>query len=96
MTYEGGVLFGMGFGAITPARAALLAEFYGPAHYGRINSLLAFAITCARAVAPLGAGVLYTLSGGYTSSFWTLTAASSIAGWPTRPARAPSGCLPSV
>ena len=72
-------LFGMGFGAITPARAALLAEFYGPAHYGRINSLLAFAITCARAIAPLGAGILYTLSGGYESSLWALTAASSVA-----------------
>ena len=69
------VLFGMGFGAITPARAALLAEFYGPAHYGRINSLLAFAITCARAIAQRGAGGHYTLSGGDTASFWARTAA---------------------
>jgi MFS family permease len=72
-------LFGMGFGAITPARAALLAEFYGPAHYGRINGLLAFAITCSRAVAPLGAGVLYTIFGGYEAAFWTLTVASAVA-----------------
>jgi MFS family permease len=72
-------LFGMGFGAITPARAALLAEFYGPAHYGRINGLLAFAITCSRAVAPIGAGVLYTLFGGYEAAFWTLTVASAVA-----------------
>jgi MFS family permease len=72
-------LFGMGFGAITPARAALLAEFYGPAHYGRINSLLAFAITCSRAVAPIGAGILYTVTGGYESALWTLTVASALA-----------------
>jgi MFS family permease len=72
-------LFGMGFGAITPARAALLAEFYGPAHYGRINGLLAFAITCSRAIAPIGAGLLYTLFGGYESAFWVLTIASAVA-----------------
>lgn len=71
--------FGMGFGAITPARAALLAEFYGPAHYGRINSLLAFAITCSRAVAPIGAGLLYTLTGGYEPALWALTIASTAA-----------------
>src|SRR5262249_6920627 len=31
------VLFGAGFGAITPARAALVADFYGPARYASIN-----------------------------------------------------------
>ena len=28
------ILFGIGFGAITPARAALVAELYGRANYG--------------------------------------------------------------
>ena len=34
------VLFGAGFGAVTPARAALVAEFYGPANYGSIKSAM--------------------------------------------------------
>jgi hypothetical protein len=50
-------LFGAGFGAITPARAALIAELYGPAHYGRISgydvvvaALLALSLGSASAV----------------------------------------------
>src|SRR5690606_20649321 len=35
------ILFSAGFGAITPARAALIAEYYGAANYGSINSVLA-------------------------------------------------------
>lgn len=67
------VLFGAGFGAITPARAALIADFYGPAHYGRIGSVLALFQSGARAVAPVGAGLLYTVAGGYGPVFWLLT-----------------------
>ena len=58
-------LFGAGFGAITPARAALLAEFYGPASYGSISGVMALVLSLARAAAPVGASVLYASSGGY-------------------------------
>lgn len=57
-------LFGAGFGAITPARAALVAERYGPDHYASINSVLAFFLTGAKAVAPVGAALILGL-GGY-------------------------------
>ncbi|HEX2079971.1 MAG TPA: MFS transporter, partial [Longimicrobium sp.] len=68
-------LFGAGFGAITPARAALVAEMYGPLEYGRINGVLAMWLAVARAAAPVGASVLYTWGGGYTPVLWTLMAA---------------------
>jgi MFS family permease len=63
------ILFGAGFGAITPARAALVAERYGPAHYGRIAGVLAFAVSLARAGAPVGASWLYAWGGGRTQGY---------------------------
>jgi MFS family permease len=58
-------LFGAGFGAITPARAALLAELYGPGAYGRISGALALVTSITRAAAPVGASLLYAAAGGY-------------------------------
>ncbi len=73
------VLFGAGFGAMTPARAALVAELYGPAHYGSISGVLALFTTGSRAIAPVGAGVLYTALNSYTPVFWLLAAFSGLA-----------------
>jgi len=71
-------LFGAGFGAITPARAALIAEYYGPASYGSINGVLALFLTFAGALAPLGAAWGHDLTGGYESVLWTLVATSAL------------------
>lgn len=71
-------LFGAGFGAVTPARAALVAEYYGPAHYGAITGLMAFFLTGARALAPVGAGVVYDAAGGYQPVFWRLAVVSAV------------------
>lgn len=71
------VLFGVGFGAITPARAALVAEMYGAAHYGRISGVLALVISLARAAAPVGASLLYAMGRegrGYDSMMGVLLA----------------------
>jgi MFS family permease len=73
------VLFGIGFGAMTPARAALVADLFGPAHYGKINGVLALFVTGSRALAPVSAGVVYDLAGGYELVFWGLSAASALA-----------------
>lgn len=73
-------LFGAGFGAITPARAALLAEFYGPAEYGRISGVLALFLSVARAVAPVGASLLYSAAHGYGAVLWALLATTLAAG----------------
>jgi hypothetical protein len=55
-------LFGAGFGAITPARAALLADRFGHANYGSISGVLALLLAFARSLAPVGASLLYAAS----------------------------------
>lgn len=72
-------LFGVGFGAITPARAALIADHYGSEYYARINSVGGLFVMGARAVAPVGAGILYDLLGTYPPIFWALTGLSVLA-----------------
>jgi MFS family permease len=72
-------LFGMGFGAITPARAALVAELYGSRHYGSISGVLTLFVTVARALAPVSAGLLYTAFGRYEPVFWLLVVLAALA-----------------
>ena len=57
------VLFGLGSGASTPVRVALVAEHYGTAAYGRINGSLTMLGTWARVAAPVGAGALSVVIG---------------------------------
>lgn len=57
-------LFGAGFGAITPARAALVAELFGAAQYGRTAGAIALVVSLARAAAPIGASWIYLWAGG--------------------------------
>jgi MFS family permease len=73
------VLFGVGAGALTPARAALVAAQYGPAYYGRISGVLTLGLTGARAVAPVGTGLLYSETAHYTPVFGLLLLASLLA-----------------
>jgi MFS family permease len=73
------VLFGIGFGAMTPARAALVADLYGSAHYGTINGVLALFVTGSRALAPVSAGLVYDVAGSYEPMFWGLLVASAVA-----------------
>ncbi len=72
-------LFGAGFGAITPLRAGMLAEFYGLAYYGRITSVLNLFGTLARGLGPLGLGLAYDLHGNYEAALWSLTVVSALA-----------------
>ena len=65
-------LFGAGSGTLTIMRAALLAEHYGPANYGTINGAQNLALTGARTVAPVGAGLLVAALGGYSVLLWGL------------------------
>lgn len=73
------ILFGIGFGAITPARAALVAELYGRANYGTISGTLALFVTGARALAPVSAGLLYGLFGRYEPVFWIVIGVALLA-----------------
>jgi MFS family permease len=70
-------LFGAGFGAITPARAALVGELVAPAGYGRVSGVLALIVSLARAAAPVGASLLYAAGGmrlGYDAVLLALLA----------------------
>lgn len=60
------VLFGAGFGAITPARAALVADVYGRERYGAVGGALALVVAAGRAAAPVGASLVHT-AGGYAT-----------------------------
>lgn len=73
------ILFGAGFGAITPARAALVAEQFGRAHYGSISSVIALCITLCRSLAPVGAGLLFSLFNSYQPVLWIVAAISGSA-----------------
>jgi MFS family permease len=73
------VLFGAGFGALTPARAAMVVERYGPLAYGSINGVVAFAVSVSRALAPILVGLGATLMSGYASVFCLLAILSTIA-----------------
>ena len=85
-------LFGAANGAITLARPALLAEYYGPAQYGSISGVLALFLAGAQALAPIGAGALYAGFGSYVPVIWILAALSLVSvaavaqarvhGWP--------------
>jgi MFS family permease len=77
MLLLGAMLFGAGSGASSPARAGLVAELYGNAHYGSISGVIALAQTVAKTIAPLGMGLLYTWWGGYAPVFVTLVAVSA-------------------
>jgi MFS family permease len=69
------VLFGAGFGALTPARAAIVADAVGSAEFGRVNGLVALFVTGARAVAAILAASVHQLTGSYAAVLWLLAAA---------------------
>lgn len=85
-------LFGAANGAITLARPALLAEYYGPAQYGSISGVLALFLSGAQALAPIGAGALFAGFGSYEPVIWILAMLSlasvaavsqaRVQGWP--------------
>lgn len=76
------VLFGFGFGLEALLRGTLVAEYYGPLSYPRINGVLGAFVVGARAVGPLLAGIAGTAFGGYEPVFVggaALCAASAVA-----------------
>ncbi|MGI8609283.1 MAG: MFS transporter [Candidatus Dormibacteria bacterium] len=53
------------FGAMTIARAGLLASYVDVGRYGRLGGLVALVLTVSRVAAPATAGALRTLTGSY-------------------------------
>lgn len=89
-------LFGAGSGVLTIMRAALLAEHYGPANYGTINGAQNLALTGARTVAPVGAGLLVGVLGGYDALLWGLVGLLALGGGAVLAASDPTHALASA
>lgn len=73
------VLCGAGQGALTPMRAALIADTFGVQNYGEIAGAVSLASTFSRGLAPLGAGLLIAQTGGYAPVWWVLVMACLLA-----------------
>ncbi len=69
------VLFGLANGASTLARAGLVGEAFGTAHYGAINGSMAMLIAVSQTLAPLGVGILHVRTGGYSVALVALACA---------------------
>jgi hypothetical protein len=67
------VLLGIGRGGTTLLRATLVADRYGRANFATISGIPAAAQMAARAVSPVGAGLLITWLGGYAPMLVILT-----------------------
>ena len=72
------VLFGLGFGAIQPSRAALIAERFGAHRFGLLNGIAAFGVSVALAAGPVLTGLLYQAV-GYRAAFAALGALELLA-----------------
>jgi MFS family permease len=59
------LLFGVGDGASTPARAELVAELYGSSRYGTISGVMALFLAVARAAGPVGVSLVFAATAGY-------------------------------
>jgi cyanate permease len=68
------LLYGATNGAITLTRAALVAEIFGPAKYGRVNGAISFTVALSSAFMPFAAGLLHNQSGDYQTTLWLLVA----------------------
>lgn len=81
------ILFGAGYGAVTPARVAIMAGLYGREHFARITSVLSLFTIVSRAAGPLVAGAAYDRLGNYELVFWVLCAVSLLSGVTVLPIR---------
>ena len=73
------VLFGASTGALTLARATVVADYFGRQSYGAISGTISLFSTLSRAAAPVGAGVGYGLASGYGPVFACLAGTAALA-----------------
>jgi MFS family permease len=74
------LMLGAANGMSTLARATMLAELFGPRHYGSISGAVALGANGARALAPVGAAMLQVALGGYDRVFGLLAVSLLLAG----------------
>ena len=88
-------VYGVANGAVSPLRAAVMADHVGRGAYGAITALQGVPIALAAGAGPLAAGWLYDRTGGYAPAFWLaagafLLAALCVAATPPRPVERPA------
>jgi MFS family permease len=64
------VVYGMANGATILLRATLLADLYGPDHYGAITGVISAPVNTVRAASPFATAALALLPGRYTTVPW--------------------------
>lgn len=72
------VIFGLANGLVTIVRGALVPEYFGRAHIGRIGGLMSGVSLVARAAAPVTAAALLVLLGGYAQVWLALGAVAML------------------
>lgn len=72
-------LFGLGFGVGTITRPALLADAYGSTGYATLSALVGIALTVAKTIGPVSAGLVRTSTGSYTDVLLAVVALSVLA-----------------
>lgn len=80
-------VFGVANGASTLARAGLVAETFGPAHFGAINGSITTMVSLLHTVAPLSVGFIRARTGSYEVALWLLiglAALAAFAAWRAR------------
>ncbi len=73
------LLFGMANGLVTIVRAAIVPEYFGRAHLGRIGGAMTACSLMARAAAPLLVAWLLLGIGGYGPVLWLLVGLGAVA-----------------
>ena len=68
------LLYGAAFGAISPLRAAVMADQVGKKAYGAITGVQGVIVALSTAIGPLAAGWLYDVLGHYEVAFWLCAA----------------------
>lgn len=73
------LVFGASYGALTLLRPVILADLYGSAHYGRINSIMSFMMILVMTASPIGTSLFVEAFGSYQPVIYGLTVIAFLA-----------------
>lgn len=74
------IVYGAAFGALSPLRAAVMAEHFGRRAYGAITAAQGVPVALCAGLGPVAAGWLYDRLGSYAPAFWLSIGAFLLAG----------------
>ena len=85
------IVYGAAFGALSPLRAAVMAEHFGRRAYGAITAAQGVPVALCAGLGPVAAGWLYDRLGSYAPAFWLSIGAFLLAGLGVALAPRPAG-----